>query len=76
MFPDADGTWRAQCVPPTPGSFDKRKPLPGEWAGKRGAELAEITGVEDAIFCHIGVWICGAVSEEGALALAKLALAE
>ena len=34
----------------------------------------EMTKVEDAIFCHPGLFICGAKSKEGAIALAKLAI--
>ncbi len=76
VFPAASGEqWMAQAVPPHPGSFAQRKSLPETWRGLRGSELAELTGVEDAIFCHNGLFICGAVSKEGALALAQLAVA-
>jgi len=67
-------TWMVQCVPPEPRSFDKRRPLPETWAGLRDTELATLTGVPDAVFCHLGRFICGAGSREGALALARLAL--
>jgi uncharacterized UPF0160 family protein len=73
-FPSEAGTWMVQAIPPTPGSFDKRKPLPASWGGLRDNELAELTGVEDAVFCHIGLFICGAKTREGALALARLAV--
>lgn len=73
-FPSETGDWRLQAIPPTLGSFEKRKPLPEEWAGLRGAELAEKTGVRDAIFCHVGRFICGAQSREGVLKLARQAL--
>ena len=36
--------------------------------------VAEITGVEDAVFCHNHRFICAAESKEGAIKLAKLAL--
>ncbi|MCF6276988.1 MAG: MYG1 family protein [Candidatus Magasanikbacteria bacterium] len=75
LFPAPTGDWRIQCVPPTLGSFGKRKPLPEAWAGKRGEELAKMTGVVDAIFVHIGLFIGGAQSREGILRLAELALA-
>jgi len=55
-------------------SFVKRKPLPEQWAGKQGEELAKITGVEDAIFCHNKRFIAVAGSYESALKLAKLAV--
>ena len=75
-FPSETGDWRIQCVPPSLGSFDKRRPLPAEWASKRGDELAALTGVPDAIFCHPGRFIGGAQSKAGVLKLAELALVE
>lgn len=77
MYPDEQGTWLLQCVPPTEAPrdrFEQRTPLPAMWAGLRGAKLAEVTEVGDSVFCHPGRWICGAGSKEGALALARLAL--
>lgn len=73
-FPSETGDWRLQCVPPTLGSFEKRKSLPAAWAGKRGADLATLTDVSDAVFAHPGLFICGAQSKEGVLKLAELAL--
>lgn len=72
VFPQAND-WLVQCVPPTPGSFAQRKPLPAAWAGLRGADLATATGVADSVFCHNGRFIGGAGSREGAVALATLA---
>lgn len=51
-----------------------RKPFPESWAGKRDKELAEITGVEDAVFCHSGRFICAAGSLEGVMKLAQLSI--
>lgn len=52
---------------------DKRY-LPESWAGKENEELAEVTGVEDAIFCHTGRFIAVAKSFEGIMKMAELAL--
>ena len=83
-----DKEWMVQCVPEAVGSFSSRKTLPGfidgpaaepvyhGWWGKRGGAIQELTGVEDAIFCHPNGFIGGAKSKEGALAMADLALAE
>lgn len=57
------------------GGKDK-KPLPKEWAGKENEELAEITGVEDAIFCHTGRFVAVAESLDGILKMADLALGQ
>jgi uncharacterized UPF0160 family protein len=54
---------------------DKKK-LPAAWAGKRDEELAEITGVKDAIFCHTGRFIAVAGSFNGIMKLAKQAVDE
>ena len=69
-----DGTWGAKCVPVDKNSFVNRKDLPKEWAGKSGEELAKITGVSDAVFCHNGRFLAVAKSREGAIALAKKAI--
>lgn len=61
-------------VPAAPDSFVSRKDLPAAWAGLQGAELAAVTGVPDAVFCHNGRFIASAVSFDGALALARQAL--
>ncbi|MBI1890507.1 MAG: MYG1 family protein [Burkholderiales bacterium] len=62
-------------VPAEADSFKARKDLPAAWAGLQGAELAAATGVPDAVFCHNGRFIAAAVSYEGALKMARLALA-
>jgi len=69
-----DGTWRLYCVRDNSHIFKSRKDLPEHWAGLRDAELANITGVPDATFCHRNRFMAVASSREGVLALAKLAL--
>lgn len=61
-------------VPVSPESFDARADLPEPWAGLRDAELAAVTGVPDAGFCHNGRFIASAKSYEGIRAMATLAL--
>jgi uncharacterized UPF0160 family protein len=61
-------------VPVSAESFDARADLPEAWAGLRDAELAAVTGVPDAGFCHNGRFIASATSYEGILAMARLAL--
>lgn len=53
-----------------------RKKLPEAWLGKRGKDLADITGVPDAVFCHTGRFIASADSLEGIMKLANLAVIE
>ncbi|HRX14780.1 MAG TPA: MYG1 family protein [Spirochaetota bacterium] len=74
IFPSTTGDWRVRAVPRQLSSFESRKPLPKKWAGKREEELARITGVKDATFCHPARFIAGAQTLEGALMLAEKAL--
>lgn len=53
-----------------------RKKLPKSWAGLRDEELANVTGVHDAVFCHTGRFIVVAESFEGIMELARLAIDE
>lgn len=55
-------------------SFEARADLPEAWAGLRDAELAAVTGVPDAGFCHNGRFIASAKSYVGIRAMAALAL--
>jgi uncharacterized UPF0160 family protein len=76
LFPSETGDWRIQAIPPVLGSFEQRRSLPEAWAGKRGQELAELTGVADVIFVHPGKFIGGATSKAGVLEMARQALGE
>lgn len=62
-------------VPVSPETFDARTDLPAAWAGLRDAELAAVTGVPDAGFCHNGRFIAAVKSYEGARVMARQALA-
>jgi len=74
VYPSQTGEWRIQTVPAELGSFEDRKPLPQAWAGLSDQELQEVTGIEDAMFCHNGLFIAGAKSLEGAMNMAAIAL--
>jgi uncharacterized UPF0160 family protein len=63
-------------VPATTDTFEARADLPASWAGLRDAELAAVTGVADAGFCHNGRFIAAAKSYEGIYAMALQALKE
>lgn len=77
LYPDSsDQQWQVRTVPVVPHSFDARRDLPRAWAGLRDEALQAATGVDDAVFCHNGVFIAGAKSKEGALKLAALAVAD
>ena len=63
-------------VPVSTESFEARADLPAAWAGLRDADLAAVTGVPDAGFCHNGRFIAAAKSYEGIREMARLALRE
>lgn len=72
----AENRYMLHTVPTAPDNFIARKDLPAAWAGLQGEELAAATGVADAMFCHNKRFIAAARSYEGALQMARLALAE
>jgi uncharacterized UPF0160 family protein len=61
-------------VSANPEDFTARADLPEAWAGLRDADLAAVTGVPDAIFCHNGRFIAAAKSFEGVTTMARQAL--
>ncbi len=71
---EADGRWGVKCVREGLRTFKNKKSFPESWAGLRDKELAKISGVKDAVFCHRGRYFCVAKSKEGAKKLAQLAL--
>jgi len=76
ISPKEDGTWIVHTVRDNPELFVNRKSLPENWAGKRDAELEQITGVTGSIFCHTDRFIAVAQTKESAIKLAELALGE
>jgi len=74
ISPAMDGSgWMVETVQ---DDFVPRCPLPSRWGGVRNEELAKLSGVEDAIFCHRALFISAAKSREGALKMARIALSE
>lgn len=75
IFPDNTvNRWVIYCVLNDRATRSGRMMLPESWAGLRDNELAAVTGVPDAVFCHRARFLAVASSKEGALALAKSAL--
>lgn len=74
VFPSRRGEWHVTTARDSMSSTKNRKPLPSEWGGKRDEELQKISGVPDATFCHNMLFLAGAKSRDGAIALAKKAL--
>jgi uncharacterized UPF0160 family protein len=76
LMPDRAGIeWTVSAVRKEGGEAGCRQPFPAHWAGLRGAALTEASGVEGAVFCHMGRHLSIAGSREGALALVHAAIA-
>ena len=50
--------------------------FPSSWLGLEGEELASVTGLESAIFCHKGGFLMTTETLEEAVQAAKISLAE
>ncbi|MGE4482701.1 MYG1 family protein [Acidocella sp.] len=74
VSPASNGNWMIDTMPPEPGSFAQRLPLPESWAGLQGKDLAAQSGVEDAVFVHLRRFVGAAASRDGAIAMARKAL--
>ena len=75
IFPrKMDNSWGIKAVREDPKTFKNRKDFPKAWAGLRDAELQQITGVKDAVFCHRNLFLAVAKTKEGAIKLVELAL--
>ena len=76
IYPSQSGQWIIQTVPDEPGSFEDRKPLPKAWAGLSDDVFKAAIGIDDAMFCHNGLFIAGAESFESIMKMASIALQE
>lgn len=75
LYQDLSDMWRVQAVTIEGRGFENRLSLPASWRGVRDEDLASISGIEGARFCHAAGFIGGANTYEGVLAMAKQALA-
>ncbi len=67
--------WSAETARDDVANFDSnRASFPKEWWGIRNAELALVSGIQDAIFCHRNGFFAVAKSKESAIMMAKKAL--
>jgi len=66
--------WCVRTIRRKQDGYENRKDLPKAWAGKSNADMAKASGVSDATFCHLGLFLAVAKSKEGAITLAKKAI--
>ena len=68
-----DNSWTAEAVRKKFGSFESRISFPSSWLGLRDSELAKVSGISNAIFCHKTGYKFVAGSKEGVMqAVAKV----
>lgn len=72
--PEINDNWSVVAVPVKKGSFETRISFPETWRGLLDDELAEVSGVTDAIFCHKNGFLFVSASKEGALEASKKCL--
>lgn len=70
----SSGTYRVQGVPRVTGQFGNLVDLPKEWGGLNGEDLDWVSGLDDTVFCHKGLFIAGARSLESVIKIARIAL--
>ncbi len=64
---DRGEVWKIAIVPTKVDRFDKRVSFPEAWLGLRDEELAKVSGIPDAIFCHSKNFRFVAASNESGL---------
>lgn len=74
IYPDNRSAYALKGVPVENNSFQIRKKLPSSWAGLRDEELAKVTKVDSAAFCHNALFLCCANTKEGIIQLANIAI--
>ena len=72
LHPGTDGSWRIVAIPPRPGDFGQKRPLPEAWAGLSDAALEAASGVPGAVFCHKNRFIAVFKTREAAEAATAL----
>ncbi len=69
-----DGSWGVKAIREDMKTFKNRKDLPSAWGGLDKEALQKVSGVDDAVFCHRGLFLAAAKSKEGAIKLAQIAV--
>jgi uncharacterized UPF0160 family protein len=65
--------WKAVVIPKGYGTFENRVTFPESWAGLRDEELAVVSGIPDAVFCHKNCFLFISKTKESALTAARQA---
>ena len=71
--PAVNTNWTAKTIQKTHDTFEARVNFPESWRGLRDQELADESGITDAVFCHKTGYFFVAGSKEGAMKAADMA---
>lgn len=76
IYPDMNtSNWYLQPAKNSKEDFgDYRVNFPNTWLGKEHQDLVEVSGIEEAVFCHKSGYLAVAKSKDGALSLAKITI--
>lgn len=74
VYPATRGGYNAQAVPIKVDSQVCKVPFPEEWRGRTTEEIEVLTGIADIKFCHLGGYLVGADTKEGAIRVCCMAL--
>jgi uncharacterized UPF0160 family protein len=74
IYTNPRGNWAVETVPLNEDTTETRVSLPKKWRGLRDEELAKVTGISDAVFCHASGFLGGAKSKESAIRMAEMAI--
>ena len=74
ISPASNGNWMLDTMPPEPGSFDQRLPLPEAWAGAQVAAEQSAADPPAPVAPHTRRCAGPARTRDGALAMARKAL--
>lgn len=77
IYPSSHGSdWKVEAIKKSPETMESRKLFPESWRGlmEISGKLKEVTGIEEAGFCHQNGFFLTAKSKEGAIKLAEMSL--
>lgn len=72
VYPSNRGGWAARSVSTHYKGFIKRVPFMSDWAGLRDEELAKVSGIKTAKFCHNKLFLFTSDTREDALKAAEI----
>jgi uncharacterized UPF0160 family protein len=76
VYPSNRGEWNAQVVKMEKGITTAKIDFPAEWAGLRGENLENVSGIKGLTFCHPALFLCAGETKEALIQACEQAIAE